>query len=164
MVSNKNNIFIVYKKLLNFSFFFFNVKKKRLTYSLSINFFKIIKILFYINNFKIFIKNNFDFYDNVFIPFWINGFVTNFNSSKWIFFKKLRIKKLPNILINLTGNCVIDIEIQKKKLPLINLNNMDENINADYFITDMYSLDYNCLDHTFFFVLLFKSFKDYRNV
>jgi len=41
---------------------------------------------------------------------------------------------------------------------------MDENINADYFITDMYSLDYNCLDHTFFFVLLFKSFKDYRNV
>lgn len=155
---------ILYKKLLNFSFIFFKVKNNLTKKNRSFTFIKIIKFLFSINNFNIFIDDSLIINDKLFISYWINGLITNFSTYKFNLFKKINIKKLSNIIINLTDNYIINIEIQKKKLPLIYLNKLNLNANFDYYIKDNEMISINTLDNSFFFILLFKSFKKYKDV
>lgn len=155
---------ILYKKLLNFSFFYFKIKNNFINKDRSFTFLKIIKFLFNVNNFNIFVDENLTINNKIFISYWINGLITNFSMYKFHLAKKLNMKILSNIIINLTDNYIINIEIQKKKLPLIYLNRLNDNMQFDYYIKDNHNISNNTLDNTFFFILLFKIFKKYKDV
>jgi hypothetical protein len=85
---------------------------------------------------------------------------------KWFFIKFIYLKKLPLILINLTGNKYISLESFNKKIPLINIfqvNKLSKKKNlGDYFLHNFG--DVINLDVTFFYLKIFSYLKKYKNV
>jgi hypothetical protein len=77
------------------------------------------------------------------------------------------LKKLPTIIINLTNDKTISLEVLKKNIPLINIfeiNNKLFNIKnrSDYFLNKTnFSIS---LDNIFLFIKVFKFIKNYKNV
>ena len=116
----KKNNFLIYVKLFKFKLFFNNLKVL-LNQNLILNFINIFKILLNFKNFGVFIPDSFDFKNNWIFSFWKKGFISNFVNLKWFFIKFIYLKKLPLILINLTNNKYISLESFNKKIPLINI-------------------------------------------
>ena len=131
------------------------------------NLLKIIKILIFLKNFTIFIPEILNIKSNWIFSIWKKGFISNFLNLKWFFNNTYFLKKLPTIIINLTDNKTISLEVLKKNIPLINIfkiNNKLFNIKnlGDYFLNkNNFSMT---LDNIFLFINIFKFIKKYKNV
>jgi len=161
----KKNNFLIYVKLFKFKLFFNNLKIL-INQKLILNFINIFKILLNFKHFGVFIPDSFDFKNNWIFSFWKKGFISNFVNLKWFFIKFIYLKKLPLILINLTSNKYISLESFNKKIPLINLfqiNKLSKKKNlGDYFLHDFGNIIN--LDVTFFYLKIFSYLKKYKNV
>ena len=158
----KKNIYI---KLLKFKIFF-NNNNIKITNIIFFHIIKILKILINIKNFGVFIPEKFYYKNNWIFNFWKKGLVTNFKIMKWYYVKYLFIKKFPSFLINLTSNNNISLEINKKKIPFINLFKTYKYKNIKN-LGDFFLYTYNSLitiDIIYFFIKIFKYIKTYKNV
>jgi hypothetical protein len=77
---------------------------------------------------------------------------------------KVTIGKLPFIILNLTKNKFIDIEIKLKKLPLINFNSFSIHLNYDYFLENKLNIFKNNIDNIYYFIFLLKYINKFKNV
>lgn len=166
MIFLKKSQFLIYKKLFRFSFYYFNNLNLYLSYNILLSFVKIIKFLISIKNFGIFLPNHFKINTENLFSIWVNGLITNFQVIKFYILKSFFLKKLPLILINLTENKIITVEIKKKNLPIINLNNnyFNSNYFIDYFFINNLTPYQITIDNVFFYFFLFRSIKSYQNV
>ena len=158
---------IQYKKLLSFTFIYLNLKKDLFIARSIYPFLKIIKFLISSKNTGVFLPINFELNTQIFFSFWIDGFISNFKRSRWLFIRNFNLSTLPSVLLNFTENGNITKEIKHKQLPLINITGNNHNyIYADYFFKDTFFLDYytNYLDNIYFYIYLLKYLKRYKNV
>lgn len=156
--------FSFYKKLFSFSFYYVNPTILNFKFLDFLYLVRLFKFLFLSKNIKVFLPKNFNIFNNIFISFWKNGFISNFYILRWLLVKRFSLKLLPSILINLTSDEYINSEIKKMNLPLISLNNFTSNIRYDFFINNKEHIIKNNLDNIYFFIFLFTFFKKYKNV
>jgi hypothetical protein len=157
-IVNKNNLFF-YKKFLTFNFLF---SFKKIKLYLNFHYFlKVFNFIYQSKRIKIFIPENFNINNDLYISFWKNGFISNFNVIKWCFLNILFIKKLPLILINLTNIKNIYKEIKIKNLPLINLMFNKSDFDDFFLIND---IKIKNLDITYFYIILFNFIKKFKDV
>jgi len=165
--STKKTKINFYKKIFKFKIFFFNLNLKN-NNGLYLNYLKIFKILLYVNDFGVFINDNFKINNSWIFSFWKKGFISNFWKLKWYFINFFLRKKLPAIIINLTLNESISIEALNKNIPLITFFKThsfaySSNTNlADYFFSQKKNL--KNLDTIFFLINLLSFLKKYKNV
>ena len=158
-----------FQKLIYFSLWFLNKVQSHELLNVFYNFLKIIKFLITIKKFNVFLPLNFNLNNSIFLSLWIDGFISNFKVLKWAFLKKIKIKKLSPILINLTKNQNINTEIKVKKYPFISFN---YNEDSDYFYFDYFlyknksskALFNNNVDITFYYIFLLDFLKKYKPV
>jgi len=154
------NNFFNYKKLINFSFFISYSYYK--SYKDIYSFIKIFNFIYSNKNTKVFLNDNFNLNDNIFISFWKNGFISNFKVFKWCFLKNIFLKSLSSIIINLTDIKNINKEIKIKNLPLINLTSFrTEKLNDFYLNTNS---KINNTDNVYFYIILLKTIIKHKNV
>ena len=163
MLKNKSLLF--YLKLFKFKLFL-KISKEFINQNKIYNFIKILKFLFNLKNFGIFIPKIFNIKNNWIFSFWKKGFISNFKFLKWYFINFFFFKKIPSILINLTIDNEISLEIFKKKIPLINIYKYNyitkkKNI-GDYFFFEKGNL--LNIDLLFFILKILKYIKIYKNV
>lgn len=156
--------FSFYKKLFSFSFYYVNPIISNFKFLNFLYLVRLFKFFFLSKNIKIFLPKNFNIFNNIFISFWKNGFISNFYILRWLLVKRFSLKSLSSILINLTSDEYINSEIKKMNLPLISLSNFTSNIRYDFFINNKEHIIKNNLDNIYFFIFLFTFFKKYKNV
>lgn len=162
----KNKKMNIYLKLFKFKNFFNNINFL-INQPQIVNLFKIFRILMFLKNFIIFIPQILNIKSNWIFSIWKKGFISNFFNLKWYFNNIYFLKKLPTIIINLTNDKTISLEVLKKNIPLINIfeiNNKLFNIKnrSDYFLNKTnFSIS---LDNIFLFIKVFKFIKNYKNV
>ena len=150
--------------ILNFSFYYVNPIISNFKFLNFLYLVRLFKFFFLSKNIKIFLPKNFNIFNNIFISFWKNGFISNFYILRWLLVKRFSLKSLSSILINLTSDEYINSEIKKMNLPLISLSNFTSNIRYDFFINNKEHIIKNNLDNIYFFIFLFTFFKKYKNV
>jgi len=152
--------FFNYKKFINFSFFIFHNFHR--SYKNIYYFSKIFNFIYFSKNFKVFLEENFDLNDNIFISFWKNGLISNFKVFRWCLLKNFFLKGLSSIIINLTDIKNINKEIKTKNLPLISLTSFKTDKSNDFYIHINSKI--NNIDNVYFYIILLKTISKHKNV
>lgn len=155
--------YLFYKKLFSFSFIYIH-KYSMFSIKKNLNsFFKIIKFLNSINFFGVFIPYFFSITNNLFFSFWMNGFISNFSIYKWYIIDVNPINFLPYVLINLTFNLNISVEIKNNQRPFISLLSPSGIYEDFFFSNNLYVKQFVChYDTIYFFIFLFNFIKVYK--
>jgi len=153
-----------YRKLFSFSYVYIhrysilNIKK-----DLTI-FLKIIKFLNTLKTFGIFLPASFSVLNETFFSFWVPGCISNFGTYKWYLVDIVPLGFLPYILINLTPDINISLEIKNSQRPLLSIFNDNSNIYEDFFFQNNSFINYFSIhyDTVYFFLFMFNFLKAYR--